>query len=103
MCSLITPDDNVVWLFQKDDLTAVVDYLRTDGNVSCIGLWGRSMGAVTRYSFWALGHYIEFIVFGYWAQHTVNMEDLINCIFIFQERILQLLTYHIFFFFVVNI
>lgn len=60
MCSLITPDDNVVWLFQKDDLTAVVDYLRTDGNVSCIGLWGRSMGAVTRYSFWALGHYIEF-------------------------------------------
>ncbi|CAL9173688.1 unnamed protein product [Musa hybrid cultivar] len=32
---------------EKDDLTAVVDYLRTDGNVSCIGLWGRSMGAVT--------------------------------------------------------
>ncbi|URD93599.1 alpha/beta hydrolase fold [Musa troglodytarum] len=32
---------------EKDDLTAVVDYLRTNGNVSCIGLWGRSMGAVT--------------------------------------------------------
>lgn len=32
---------------EKDDLQAVVDYLRTDGNVSCIGLWGRSMGAVT--------------------------------------------------------
>lgn len=32
---------------EKDDLRAVVDYLRTDGNVSCIGLWGRSMGAVT--------------------------------------------------------
>ncbi|XP_074584750.1 uncharacterized protein LOC141840607 [Curcuma longa] len=32
---------------EKDDLKAVVDYLRTDGNVSCIGLWGRSMGAVT--------------------------------------------------------
>ncbi|XP_043719758.1 uncharacterized protein LOC122667524 isoform X2 [Telopea speciosissima] len=32
---------------EKDDLKAVVDYLRADGNVSCIGLWGRSMGAVT--------------------------------------------------------
>ncbi|KAK6130398.1 hypothetical protein DH2020_035808 [Rehmannia glutinosa] len=32
---------------EKDDLRAVVDYLRTDGNVSLIGLWGRSMGAVT--------------------------------------------------------
>ncbi|XP_010532691.1 PREDICTED: uncharacterized protein LOC104808656 isoform X2 [Tarenaya hassleriana] len=32
---------------EKDDLKAVVDYLRTDGNVSLIGLWGRSMGAVT--------------------------------------------------------
>ncbi|WOL05451.1 hypothetical protein Cni_G14180 [Canna indica] len=33
--------------YEKDDLKAVVDYLRADGNVSCIGLWGRSMGAVT--------------------------------------------------------
>eukprot|EP00262_Sarcandra_glabra_P007129 TRINITY_DN19716_c0_g1_i1.p1 TRINITY_DN19716_c0_g1~~TRINITY_DN19716_c0_g1_i1.p1 ORF type:complete len:582 (-),score=83.89 TRINITY_DN19716_c0_g1_i1:490-2235(-) len=32
---------------EKDDLKAVVNYLRADGNVSCIGLWGRSMGAVT--------------------------------------------------------
>ncbi|XP_059650331.1 uncharacterized protein LOC132296105 isoform X2 [Cornus florida] len=32
---------------EKDDLRAVVDYLREDGNVSLIGLWGRSMGAVT--------------------------------------------------------
>lgn len=32
---------------EKDDLKAVVDYLRSDGNVSMIGLWGRSMGAVT--------------------------------------------------------
>lgn len=32
---------------EKDDLKAVVNYLRTDGNVSLIGLWGRSMGAVT--------------------------------------------------------
>ena len=33
---------------QREDLKAVVNYLRTDGNVSCIALWGRSMGAVTR-------------------------------------------------------
>ncbi|KAL2896978.1 Uncharacterized protein RDABS01_038762 [Bienertia sinuspersici] len=32
---------------EKDDLKVVVDYLRSDGNVSMIGLWGRSMGAVT--------------------------------------------------------
>ncbi|XP_047330055.1 uncharacterized protein LOC124933665 [Impatiens glandulifera] len=32
---------------EKDDLAAVVEYLREDGNVSLIGLWGRSMGAVT--------------------------------------------------------
>ncbi|KAL0867288.1 hypothetical protein Bca101_046406 [Brassica carinata] len=32
---------------EKDDLKAVVEFLRTDGNVSLIGLWGRSMGAVT--------------------------------------------------------
>ncbi|KAH1116298.1 hypothetical protein AAZX31_17G018600 [Glycine max] len=32
---------------EKDDLKAVVNYLRDDGNVSLIGLWGRSMGAVT--------------------------------------------------------
>lgn len=32
---------------ERDDLRAVVEYLRTDGNVSLIGLWGRSMGAVT--------------------------------------------------------
>ncbi|KAK8635286.1 hypothetical protein V6N13_023163 [Hibiscus sabdariffa] len=32
---------------EKDDLKAVVDYLRADASVSLIGLWGRSMGAVT--------------------------------------------------------
>ncbi|KAK9288758.1 hypothetical protein L1049_017222 [Liquidambar formosana] len=32
---------------EKDDLRSAVDYLRADGNVSLIGLWGRSMGAVT--------------------------------------------------------
>lgn len=39
---------NLFKLFQKDDLKAVVEYLRADGNVSLIGLWGRSMGAVAR-------------------------------------------------------
>ncbi|XP_076898813.1 uncharacterized protein LOC143552484 isoform X2 [Bidens hawaiensis] len=33
--------------YEKDDLKSAVDYLRSDGNVSLIGLWGRSMGAVT--------------------------------------------------------
>lgn len=32
---------------EKDDLKAVVAHLRTDNRISCIGLWGRSMGAVT--------------------------------------------------------
>ncbi|PKA62626.1 hypothetical protein AXF42_Ash012213 [Apostasia shenzhenica] len=32
---------------EKDDLRAVVNHLRADANVSFIGLWGRSMGAVT--------------------------------------------------------
>lgn len=32
---------------EKEDLKAVVAHLRTDKRVSCIGLWGRSMGAVT--------------------------------------------------------
>ncbi|KAL3634563.1 hypothetical protein CASFOL_021617 [Castilleja foliolosa] len=32
---------------EKDDLKSVVDYLRLDETISLIGLWGRSMGAVT--------------------------------------------------------
>ncbi|KAL5212386.1 hypothetical protein ABZP36_023233 [Zizania latifolia] len=32
---------------EKEDLKCVVSYLRTSKQVSCIGLWGRSMGAVT--------------------------------------------------------
>nr|GLL43741.1 uncharacterized protein LOC109175893 isoform X2 [Ipomoea trifida] len=32
---------------EKDDLKSVVEYLRRDGHISSIGLWGRSMGAVT--------------------------------------------------------
>lgn len=33
--------------FERDDLSVVVNYLRESGTVSCIGIWGRSMGAVT--------------------------------------------------------
>jgi alpha/beta superfamily hydrolase len=33
--------------FEKEDLSIVVEYLRNSGKVSTIGLWGRSMGAVT--------------------------------------------------------
>ncbi|KAG9448840.1 hypothetical protein H6P81_008805 [Aristolochia fimbriata] len=32
---------------EKDDLKVVVSYLRSSQKISCIGLWGRSMGAVT--------------------------------------------------------
>ena len=33
--------------YERDDVDCVVQYLRSSGKVSCIGLWGRSMGAVT--------------------------------------------------------
>lgn len=33
--------------YEKDDLKAVIEYLRASGRVSRIALWGRSMGAVT--------------------------------------------------------
>lgn len=33
--------------YERDDVQAVVDHLRSTGRVSTIGLWGRSMGAVT--------------------------------------------------------
>eukprot|EP01113_Clastostelium_recurvatum_P046393 TRINITY_DN8124_c0_g1_i2.p1 TRINITY_DN8124_c0_g1~~TRINITY_DN8124_c0_g1_i2.p1 ORF type:complete len:478 (-),score=123.75 TRINITY_DN8124_c0_g1_i2:3-1436(-) len=33
--------------FEKDDVAVAVNYLRETGRVSTIGLWGRSMGAVT--------------------------------------------------------
>lgn len=33
--------------YERDDLRHVVEYLRRCGLVSTIGLWGRSMGAVT--------------------------------------------------------
>jgi len=37
--------------YEKEDVTSVVEYLRTLGTVSRIGLWGRSMGAATAIMF----------------------------------------------------
>ncbi|KAH7546971.1 hypothetical protein FEM48_Zijuj01G0257600 [Ziziphus jujuba var. spinosa] len=36
---------------ERDDLKVVVSYLRSNKQISRIGLWGRSMGAVTWYIF----------------------------------------------------
>merc|ERR1712166_1011711 len=33
--------------YEKEDLSAVADFLRQSGRVSTLGLWGRSMGAAT--------------------------------------------------------
>ena len=33
--------------FERDDVALIVEHLRNRRNVSTIGLWGRSMGAVT--------------------------------------------------------
>jgi fermentation-respiration switch protein FrsA (DUF1100 family) len=33
--------------YERDDLAVVVNYLRETNRVTCIGLWGRSMGAAT--------------------------------------------------------
>jgi len=33
--------------YERDDLSVVVNYLRESNRVTCIGLWGRSMGAST--------------------------------------------------------
>lgn len=33
--------------YERDDLAMIVEYLRKERKVSTIGLWGRSMGAVT--------------------------------------------------------
>ena len=40
------PHCSLGW-FEQDDLECVIDYLSSTGNVSRIGVWGRSMGAIT--------------------------------------------------------
>eukprot|EP00451_Oxyrrhis_marina_P030002 CAMPEP_0204381206 /NCGR_PEP_ID=MMETSP0469-20131031/54028_1 /ASSEMBLY_ACC=CAM_ASM_000384 /TAXON_ID=2969 /ORGANISM="Oxyrrhis marina" /LENGTH=244 /DNA_ID=CAMNT_0051372993 /DNA_START=112 /DNA_END=843 /DNA_ORIENTATION=+ len=43
--------------FEREDVEAAVDYLANSGTVSTIGLWGRSMGAVTALMYVARGHH----------------------------------------------
>jgi hypothetical protein len=43
MCTI----NNSLGYWERDDLGAVVDYLRASGDVGAIALWGRSMGAAT--------------------------------------------------------
>ena len=37
--------------YERDDLEIVIEYLRNCDTVSTIGLWGRSMGAITSLMF----------------------------------------------------
>ena len=46
-CGISEGEFITLGLQEKEDLTTVVNYLRNTGTVSLIGLWGRSMGAVT--------------------------------------------------------
>jgi alpha/beta superfamily hydrolase len=34
-------------VFERDDVALIIEYLRNSEKVTCIGLWGRSMGACT--------------------------------------------------------
>lgn len=46
-CGLSEGEYISLGFYEKDDVATVVDYLRNSGRTSFIGLWGRSMGAVT--------------------------------------------------------
>jgi len=46
-CGMSEGDSITLGYLERDDLGAVVDFLRGTGEVSTIALWGRSMGAVT--------------------------------------------------------
>ncbi|RHY24372.1 hypothetical protein DYB25_009117 [Aphanomyces astaci] len=46
-CGLSDGDYITLGYFERDDVHAVVEHLRSIESVSTIGLWGRSMGAVT--------------------------------------------------------
>eukprot|EP01127_Copromyxa_protea_P011577 TRINITY_DN2917_c1_g1_i1.p1 TRINITY_DN2917_c1_g1~~TRINITY_DN2917_c1_g1_i1.p1 ORF type:complete len:431 (-),score=97.75 TRINITY_DN2917_c1_g1_i1:40-1332(-) len=48
--------------YEKDDLACVVDYLRKNNSTTRIGLWGRSMGAVTSLMFGVLDPSIACLV-----------------------------------------
>lgn len=46
-CGLSEGDYISLGWFERDDLHMIVDYLRKERRCNTIGLWGRSMGAVT--------------------------------------------------------
>ncbi|KAH9099142.1 hypothetical protein LEN26_016286 [Aphanomyces euteiches] len=46
-CGLSDGDYITLGYYERDDVQAVIEYLRSQGTVSSIALWGRSMGAVT--------------------------------------------------------
>jgi len=46
-CGMSAGDYISLGWHEKEDLAMIVDFLRATNTVSCIGLWGRSMGAVT--------------------------------------------------------
>lgn len=48
--------------YEKDDVECVFQYLRKQGNVSSIGIWGRSMGAATALLYSDINHEIGCLV-----------------------------------------
>ena len=48
--------------YERDDVHCVFEYLRSLGTVSSIGIWGRSMGAVTALMYADTNHEIGCIV-----------------------------------------
>jgi len=48
--------------YEREDVEAVIEYLRGTNQVSTIGLWGRSMGAVTALMYASIDHTIAGIV-----------------------------------------
>jgi alpha-beta hydrolase superfamily lysophospholipase len=46
-CGLSEGDYISLGWFERDDVNQIVEYLRAERHVSTVGLWGRSMGAVT--------------------------------------------------------
>lgn len=46
-CGLSEGDYITLGYHEKDDCSAVIEFLRKSGKVSTLGLWGRSMGAAT--------------------------------------------------------
>jgi hypothetical protein len=46
-CGLSEGDFVSLGWFEKEDLKTVIEFIRNEGKASCVGLWGKGMGAVT--------------------------------------------------------